>query len=339
MLGRIIRRLFLFVLLTGILGGGLGYVYYDRALKTPLNLSSDHDTVFTVARGDNITIIADKLEARHIIADALPVVVHARLTGQASRLQAGDYRLTEGSTIKDLLSDMVTGKVATFSITVVEGRTVAQLLEQIATSPDISQTLQGKSEKEIAALLGIDGALEGQFLPDTYQHAYRESDLDLLKRLHRAMHDYLHAAWEKRASGLPLQTPYEALILASIVEKETGVASEREQVAGVFVRRLQQGMRLQTDPTVIYGAKDYRGIITKTHLQTDTPYNTYTRDGLPPTPIALPSRASIDAALHPDNGDALYFVADGKGGHIFSATYEAHQKAVADYRSRQKQQQ
>lgn len=267
------------------------------------------------------------------------MVVYGRLSGLASRLQAGDYRIVPGDTVTSLLQDMAQGKVATFSITVVEGRTVAQLLAQIAADPAVEHTLQGKSEQEIAALLGIDGALEGQFLPDTYQYPYRESDLNLLKRLHQAMQDYLENAWEKRAPDLPLQNAYEALILASIVEKETGVASERDQVAGVFVRRLQQGMRLQTDPTVIYGAKDYQGVITKTHLQTDTPYNTYTRDGLPPTPIALPSRASIDAALHPADGDALYFVADGKGGHVFSATYDAHQKAVAEYRVLQKQQQ
>ena len=335
MLGKFIRRLFLFVLLLGLLGGGLGYLYYDQALKNPLNVSSDHDTIFTVARGDNISVIADKLEARHIISDALPVVVYGRLSGLASRLQAGDYRIVPGDTVTSLLQDMAQGEVATFSITVVEGRTVAQLLAQIAAAPHIEHTLQGKSEAEIAALLGIEGALEGWFLPDTYHHAYRESDLELLKRLHQAMQDYLQAAWKNRTADLPLQTPYEALILASIVEKETGVASERDQVAGVFVRRLQQGMRLQTDPTVIYGAKDYQGTITRAHLQTDTPYNTYTRAGLPPTPIALPSRASIDAALHPDDGDALYFVADGKGGHVFSATYEAHQKAVAAYRNQQ----
>ena len=335
MLGKILRRLFLLILMIGVLAGGLGYIYYERALQAPLKISGND--IFTVARGDNITLIADKLEAQHIIADALPVIVHARLSGKASRLQAGDYRLNEGSTITDLLDDMVAGKIATFDITVVEGRTVAQLLAQIADDAHISQTLNGKSEAEIAALLGIEGALEGWFLPDTYQYTYRETDLNLLKRLHQAMRDYLDAAWAKRASGLPLQTPYEALILASIVEKETGVASEREQVAGVFVRRLQQGMRLQTDPTVIYGAKDYQGVITRSHLQTDTPYNTYTRDGLPPTPIALPSRASIDATLHPDNGKALYFVADGKGGHVFSATYEQHQQAVAAYRSQQQQ--
>lgn len=334
MLRKFFRRLFFLLLLVGLLGGGLAYLYYDRALKAPLRIP-DTD-IFTVVRGDNITTIAEKLEAQGIITDALPVIVHGRLSGLASRLQAGDYRLLEGSTITHLLDDMAAGKVATFSFTVVEGRTAAQLLAQIAADPHIEQTLQGKSETEIAALLGIDGALEGQFLPDTYQYTYRETDLNLLKRLHQALHDYLQTAWEKRAADLPLQNSYEALILASIVEKETGVASEREQVAGVFVRRLQQGMRLQTDPAVIYGAKDYQGVITKTHLQTDTPYNTYTRDGLPPTPIALSSRASIDATLHPDNGDALYFVADGKGGHVFSATYEQHQKAVAAYRNRQK---
>ena len=333
MLRKFITRLFLLVLFIGMLGGGLGYLYYQRVLETPLVVPEND--IFTVARGDNISTIANKLKAQNIIAEPLPVIIHARLSGQASRLQAGDYRIYPDSTITQLLDDMVAGKIATFSLTVVEGRTLAQLLAQMADDPHITHTLQDKSEAEIAALLDIDGALEGWFLPDTYHYPYRETDLNLLKRLHQSMRDYLDSAWQQRAANLPVTTPYEALILASIVEKETGIASEREQVAGVFVRRLQQGMRLQTDPTVIYGATDYRGTITRTHLQTDTPYNTYTRAGLPPTPIALPSRASIDAALHPDDGDALYFVADGKGGHVFSATYEAHQKAVAAYRSQQ----
>ncbi|MDO4776367.1 MAG: endolytic transglycosylase MltG [Cardiobacteriaceae bacterium] len=334
MLRRILARFFLFALLAGALLGGLGYWHYQRSLQIPLHVS-DHD-IFTVKRGDNITTIAQRLQADGIIPSALPAIVHARLSGQASRLQAGDYRLQGNATIADLLADMAAGKVATFSITIVEGRTVAQLLAQIAADPHLEHTLAGKSDADIARALGIEGSLEGWFLPDTYHFPYRETDLALLKRLHQAMHDYLDAAWRKRADNLPLTTPYEALVLASIVEKETGVASEREQVAGVFVRRLQQGMRLQTDPAVIYGAKDYQGVITKSHLQTDTPYNTYTRSGLPPTPIALPSRASIEASLHPDDGDALYFVADGKGGHVFSATYEAHQKAVAAWRSQQK---
>lgn len=334
MLRRILARFFLFALLAGALFGGLGYWYYQHCLQIPLQVGTQD--IFTVKRGDNINTIAERLQADGIIPSALPATIHARLTGQASRLQAGDYRLHSDATVTDLIADMAAGKVATFSITVVEGRTVAQLLAQIASEPHIEQTLSGKSEADIAKALGIEGALEGWFLPDTYHFPYRETDLALLKRLHQAMRDYLDAAWSKRTEDLPLTTPYEALVLASIVEKETGVASEREQVAGVFVRRLQKGMRLQTDPTVIYGAKDYQGVITKTHLQTDTPYNTYTRAGLPPTPIALPSRASIDAALHPEDGDALYFVADGKGGHVFSATYEAHQKAVAAWRSQQK---
>lgn len=334
MLRRIITRLFLFLILAGLLIGGLGYWQYERSLKQPLQ--PGNEDIFTVQRGDNITSIAKRLQEKGVIPAAWPMIVHARLGGQATRLQAGDYRLHESSNVPDLLADMVAGKVATFTITVVEGRTVAQLLAQIAAEPHIKQTLQGKNSADIAAALGIDGALEGRFLPDTYHYAYQESDIEILKRLHQAMQDFLAQAWAKRSDDLPLQTPYEALILASIVEKETGVASEREQVAGVFIRRLRQGMRLQTDPSVIYGAKDYQGVITKTHLQTDTPYNTYTRAGLPPTPIALPSRASIEAALHPDNGDALYFVADGKGGHVFSATYEQHQKAVAAWRKQQK---
>ena len=174
-------------------------------------------------------------------------------------------------------------------------------------------------------------------MPETYQFHRGTSDLELLKRMHGEMQRVLESSWPTRADGLPFATPYQALILASIVEKETGVASERPQIAGVFVRRLEKDMLLQTDPSVIYGAADYHGDLTRKHLQTDTPYNTYINKGLPPTPIALPGKASIEAALHPADGDSLYFVADGKGGHTFSATYEEHQQAVARYLKQQQQ--
>ena len=174
-------------------------------------------------------------------------------------------------------------------------------------------------------------------MPETYQFHRGSSDLELLKRMYGEMQRTLEQEWPNRADGLPLANPYQALILASIIEKETGVASERPQIAGVFVRRLQKDMLLQTDPSVIYGAADYHGDLTRKHLQTDTPYNTYINKGLPPTPIALPGKASIQAALHPADGDSLYFVADGKGGHTFSATYEEHQQAVARYLKQQQQ--
>ena len=174
-------------------------------------------------------------------------------------------------------------------------------------------------------------------MPETYQFHRGSSDLELLKRMYGEMQRTLEQEWPHRAEGLPLANPYQALTLASIIEKETGVASERPQIAGVFVRRLQKDMLLQTDPSVIYGAADYHGDLTRKHLQTDTPYNTYINKGLPPTPIALPGKASIQAALHPADGDSLYFVADGKGGHTFSATYEEHQQAVARYLKQQQQ--
>jgi hypothetical protein len=235
------------------------------------------------------------------------------------------------------MNDITNGKVVVYNITVVEGKTFKDLRASLVQTAGIEHTLNDKTDAQIATLLGIDGSPEGWFMPETYQFHRGSSDLELLKRMYGEMQRTLEQEWPNRAEGLPLANPYQALILASIIEKETGVASERPQIAGVFVRRLQKDMLLQTDPSVIYGAADYHGDLTRKHLQTDTPYNTYINKGLPPTPIALPGKASIQAALHPADGDSLYFVADGKGGHTFSATYEEHQQAVARYLKQQQQ--
>jgi UPF0755 protein len=223
------------------------------------------------------------------------------------------------------------GEVIQYRLTLVEGWTFAQLLEALEQDETLEHTLaqdNGHAWPNVMDSLAIDHP-EGWFLPETYQFTRGDSDSGILARSHEAMKIALDEAWNARDDDLPLDSPYELLILASIIEKETSLEAERSQIAGVFMRRLKKGMRLQTDPTVIYGMGDsYDGNIRRKDLQADTPYNTYTRSGLPPTPIAMPGRAALMAAGKPEAGDALYFVADGNGGHTFSATLEEHQAAV-----------
>ncbi|MDZ4730495.1 MAG: endolytic transglycosylase MltG [Xanthomonadales bacterium] len=249
---------------------------------------------------------------------------------QPDPLKAGEYRLAAGFTAPQLLHILQAGEVIHYRFTIVEGWTVSQLL--LALQAD---ELLGNGAEDMRGLTAIVQQLtkvenpEGWFLPETYQFVRGYSASDLLQRAYQDMQVELQRAWEMRVTEHPLQTPYELLVLASIIERETAVDSEREDISGVFVRRLQKGMRLQTDPTVIYGlGSAYAGDIRKKDLQTDTPYNTYTRFGLPPTPIALPGVAALQAAANPKAGSSLYFVADGQGGHTFSNTFEDHQKAV-----------
>src|SRR6185436_15854335 len=246
---------------------------------------------------------------------------------------AGTYRLEKALTPSELLDKLARGDVVFNEMAFIEGTTFRQWLEQLRSSPHVRQTLAGKTTADILADLGIgDRSAEGWLFPDTYRFAPGISEAELLKRAHAAMKRRLDAAWEAREPGLPLKTPYEALILASIVEKETGAAAERPLVASVFVNRLRKGMRLQTDPTVIYGiGEKFDGNIRKRDLTTDTPYNTYTRDGLPPTPIAMPGAASIAAVSRPARTEFLYFVGKGDGTHQFSRMLEEHNRAVAKY--------
>lgn len=333
MIAKIFRLLILFILFAGIAVVSLGYQQYNHSITH--HLQPTEQDIISVRAGDTLGTIAAELAQKHDLPNPWAVKIYAKLHPEIQKIQAGDYRIHANSTVLDLLADMVAGRVIVFEFRLVEGKTFAEMMHLLAQSPELTHTLNGKSRKEIAQILGIEGDPEGWFYPDTYRYTRHSSDQELLQRLHQNMRAVLQEHWQDRDDRLPLKTPYEALILASIIEKETGVADERAQVAGVFVRRLQKKMRLQTDPSVIYGMNHYQGTITRQDLQKDTPYNTYTRLGLPPTPIAMPSEASIYAALHPDEGDALYFVADGKGGHIFSATYEAHLKAVQRYRRSQ----
>lgn len=332
---RFLLNCFLTLILLTAWAAGVFYLQYQKALNAPL--VAEGDGIITVKRGDTLASLNRELVQRGVIHSDWVLPVYARLNPQAANIKAGDYRIDANASLPSLINDITNGKVVVYNITVVEGKTFKDLRASLVQTAGIEHTLNNKTDAQIAILLGIDGSPEGWFMPETYQFHRGTSDLELLKRMYGEMQRTLEQEWPNRADGLPLANPYQALILASIVEKETGVASERPQIAGVFVRRLQKDMLLQTDPSVIYGAADYHGDLTRKHLQTDTPYNTYINKGLPPTPIALPGKASIQAALHPADGDSLYFVADGKGGHTFSATYEEHQQAVARYLKQQQQ--
>jgi len=332
---RFLLNCFLTLILLAAWAAGVFYLQYQKALNAPL--VAEGDGIITVKRGDTLTSLNRELVQRGVIHSDWVLPVYARLNPQAANIKAGDYRIDASASLPSLMNDITNGKVVVYNITVVEGKTFKDLRASLVQTAGIEHTLNDKTDAQIATLLGIDGSPEGWFMPETYQFHRGSSDLELLKRMYGEMQRTLEQEWPNRAEGLPLANPYQALILASIIEKETGVASERPQIAGVFVRRLQKDMLLQTDPSVIYGAADYHGDLTRKHLQTDTPYNTYINKGLPPTPIALPGKASIQAALHPADGDSLYFVADGKGGHTFSATYEEHQQAVARYLKQQQQ--
>lgn len=332
---RFLLNCFLTLILLAAWAAGVFYLQYQKALNAPL--VAEGDGIITVKRGDTLARLNRELVQRGVIHSDWVLPVYARLNPQAANIKAGDYRIDASASLPSLMNDITNGKVVVYNITVVEGKTFKDLRASLVQTAGIEHTLNDKTDAQIATLLGIDGSPEGWFMPETYQFHRGSSDLELLKRMYGEMQRTLEQEWPNRADGLPLANPYQALILASIIEKETGVASERPQIAGVFVRRLQKDMLLQTDPSVIYGAADYHGDLTRKHLQTDTPYNTYINKGLPPTPIALPGKASIQAALHPADGDSLYFVADGKGGHTFSATYEEHQQAVARYLKQQQQ--
>ena len=332
---RFLLNCFLTLILLAAWAAGVFYLQYQKALNAPL--VAEGDGIITVKRGDTLASLNRELVQRGVIHSDWVLPVYARLNPQAANIKAGDYRIDASASLPSLMNDITNGKVVVYNITVVEGKTFKDLRASLVQTAGIEHTLNDKTDAQIATLLGIDGSPEGWFMPETYQFHRGSSDLELLKRMYGEMQRTLEQEWPHRAEGLPRANPYQALTLASIIEKETGVASERPQIAGVFVRRLQKDMLLQTDPSVIYGAADYHGDLTRKHLQTDTPYNTYINKGLPPTPIALPGKASIQAALHPADGDSLYFVADGKGGHTFSATYEEHQQAVARYLKQQQQ--
>lgn len=315
-----------------------GYTAW-RSLDAPLTVPAGGHVV-EIPRGTPFTVVADRLHADGVLPRPKVLAWYARVSGQAGRVRAGEYRLDPGLTPRGLLDQLVAGRVLLHAITLVEGWTFAQVRAAIAAHDAVEHTLDDETPEEIMAALGEPGTHpEGQFFPDTYRFPRGTTDLALLAQAHEAMRERLAAAWEARVPGLPFDDPYAALTLASIVEKETSVDAERARIAGVFVKRLRVGMRLQSDPTVIYGlSAAFDGDLRTRDLQADAPYNTYTRAGLPPTPIAMPGEASLRAAVAPEEGDALYFVATGEGGrHHFSATLAEHQRAVERYLARLRQ--
>jgi UPF0755 protein len=289
--------------------------------------------VFEIAPGTRLRDVAARLADEKLISDPYFFIALAYQQGLQNQIKAGEYAVVDGMRPPDLLERFATGRSIQYPVTLVEGRTFREVVDELAEVPVLRRELTGLSDAEIMARLGMEEAHpEGWLFPDTYLVSRDSTDVELLKRSHARMKQVLQAEWEQRDEGLPLETPYEALILASIIEKETGLAEERPAIGGVFTRRLQRGMRLQTDPTVIYGMGDaYDGNIRREDLRTRTPYNTYVIDGLPPTPIALPGREAIRAALQPADGKALYFVSRGDGSHHFSATLDEHNCAVRKY--------
>ena len=332
------RGLRAFFVLSALLVGALAYWAYDRYtafVDTPLSGLQAGDSI-VVERGDSFAKVLQRLRDSGVTeGHDLEWQVLAKQLRAAGRIQVGEYPLDPGTTPRALLLRMRDGKVLSYRFTIVEGWNVRQLRAALAKARPLRQETAELDDAALMKTLGHPGQHpEGRFLPETYAYTRNDSDLDLLKRAHAALDKALDAAWQSRAADLPLASKDEALVLASIVEKETGIASERAQIAGVFLRRIKLGMRLQTDPTVIYGmGSAYAGNLRKADLLADTPYNTYTRDGLPPTPIAMVGADALQAVTHPADGDALYFVAvgDGSGKHVFSKTLAEHQAAVREY--------
>ncbi|MBN8431485.1 endolytic transglycosylase MltG [Microbulbifer salipaludis] len=320
----------LLLFVVAVVSGGVAFWSAQNALVKPLTLPVD-GLRMDVESGSNLSRILLRLESEGVLRSPRWVRLYARIKSQSS-IHPGEYLIPAGSNAMDLVGRLNRGDVTRYRVTLVEGWTFQQALSQIRHSNKIRQTAAGESIAAAAQALGIEGNPEGRIFPDTYVYRSGASDLDLLRQAFERMDTVLAEEWQQRGENLPYKDAYEALIMASIVEKETGVPWERDEIAGVFVRRLQRGMRLQTDPTVIYGLGDqYDGNLRRADLRNATPYNTYVIGGMPPTPIALPGREAIHAALHPKDGNSLYFVAKGDGSHHFSSTLNEHNRAVREY--------
>ncbi len=326
-----LSKSFRLIVTLGLLSVLLLSLYVWRWLHTPQELP-EHVTHIELLPGDSLLKVANRLRAEIGLRHPRVLVAYAKLVNKTN-IKLGEYDIPSSMTPVELLNLLHGGKVKLRALTLVEGITFRDALGLISSQGSMQHTLQGESLQAVRDRLGIEYENpEGWLFPDTYMFSKYTTDWNLIQQAHQRMRDVLQQEWLQRAEGLPYESPYEALIMASIIEKETGAPQERAEIAGVFVRRLQKGMRLQTDPTVIYGMGDaYQGKISRKHLRQKTPYNTYTIRGLPPTPIALPGREAIHAALHPAAGESLYFVAKGDGTHYFSSTLEEHQRAVKKY--------
>jgi UPF0755 protein len=328
----LVATLMLGVLLAAL---AVGALWWDvqRFAHAPLPLTET--LCLQVERGATLNTLLGKLQAPLKLGflDTLRWRALARLDANASRIRAGEYALEPGMTPTRLWQVLASGQGVQHRVTLIEGMTLEQVRDVLMQHPVLLADGFGLSGNELMQKLGTpDWPSEGAFLPETYVFSRGDSDLDVLRHAHEAMQQTLNKLWAQRDAELPLKSPQEALILASIVEKETGVAGERAKIAGLFMNRLRKGMKLQTDPTVIYGVGvAFDGNLRRRDLERDTPWNTYTRFGLPPTPIALPSKAALQAVMHPEATTALYFVADGHGGHVFSNNLDEHNRAVRRY--------
>ncbi len=305
---------------------------YNNFLNTPINISKQ-GLIYNIKPGMTLIRIINDLKNKNIIGNTRYLLWHARFSGTADNIRVGEYNIPFASNPRQLLSILVSHNVISYSFTIIEGWNFSQLIKAINDNEILNHTIKNLSNTEIMTKLDLNGVhYEGRFLPDTYHFPRGTTDIKFLKRAYLSMSTYLESVWQKRKVGLPFSSAYEALIMASIVEKETGKVSERKKIAGVFVRRLQTNMRLQSDPTVIYGmGTRYKGNIRRSDLKQKTAYNTYRRHGLPPTPIAMPGRDAIFSTLHPDDSDSLYFVARGDGSHYFSSSLKEHNNAVIKY--------
>jgi UPF0755 protein len=332
------RKFLVLVLALVVVTGIGGAIYWQRANAVMRAPGPHAQPVELVVRsGATARSVLAELDSRGVIADRRAVELELRVRGWP-RVKTGRYEIAPHASPADILQQLEEGRVVLEALTIVEGWTFADMRRAFESHPGVKSTLKGKDVATVMAAIGHAGEHpEGRFYPDTYRFAAGTTDRDLFALSYRKMAEALGAAWTQRAAGLPIQSAYEALTLASIVEKESSLATERPRIAGVFITRLRKGMRLQTDPTVIYGmGAAYDGNIRERDLRTDTPYNSYTRAGLPPTPIALPSRGSLEAATRPLETGDIFFVASGEGdgSHVFSATLEAHNAAVARYLAR-----
>ena len=319
--------------LSVLLGGATLWSY--QQVKSVLNepILTTSETFITVNTGDSFSKLLDQLVALNVINPSTWLELISRLEPQLAHIKAGTYQIQPDMTLREVITLVGSGKEHQFSVTLIDGDHFKAWLTTLSQRPYMIHDTESMTEAEIAKAIGADHKdLEGCLLPNTYYYTAGATDLSVLKRAYEQMQDFLGDAWANREKKLPITTPYQALIMASIIEKETALPKERGLVASVFMNRLRIGMRLQTDPTVIYGLGDkYDGNITRKDLRTPTPYNTYVIKGLPPTPIAMPNRASILAALNPPTSPYYYFVANGKGGHVFSVTLAEHNRAVQAY--------
>jgi len=329
------KRVFLTLLLSLAVLVLVGWQRLDGALHNPLPLPAEGAYIEVVA-GDSLKAVLARTAAAGWLPYRRLVEVAARWQGLDARIHVGEYHLDADTTAAKLLLKLTSGDVIRYQVTLPEGIRLIDALDVLGNAPALKRVLSGVDDPQLLALAAPYTHAEGLFLPETYQYTKGDTDLTILRRAHDALGAALNQQWQARDASVPLKTPYEALILASIVERESGVPGERPRIAGVFVRRLQQGMRLQTDPTVIYGlGARYAGNLTRAHLRdVNNPWNTYKINGLPPSPIALPGIAAISAVMHPAREDALYFVAKGDGSHAFATTLAEHEANVRRYQLR-----